>query len=264
MKNLSPKFGCILIAVAIKLAGCIGCAQSLAAPDQTDDIIKNSQAARWKLRRAGILPILTPPTPDSNPLRRGENAAKVQLQQVIDNVQSLKPPKQKPTGPTEILPVQPVPSTGSGQKPAPASPQPDKPVATRQRGPKTGANDETRRALAALIANPQNVLDPLAVAEALFQRGNMKDAAKFYALALKRIADKTDNLNRPWAMFQAANSIRYDDPAGAYQLYQQLIAEYPASDWTAAAHSQQQVITWYQQNSPKKILEKYISEPNSP
>jgi len=257
------------MAVVIKLAGSIGCAQTLAATDQTNDIINNSQVARWKLRQAGILSIGALRTSDSKPLRR-ENAAKVQLQQVIEHVQLLKPPKPKPPTADDIQPVQPAQPTRATQQQASAMSKPDKRQTT-----KAPPTDDTRRALAALIDNPQNVLDPLAVAEALFQRGNLKDAAKFYKLALKRMADKTEPVlskrqaepgrypNRPWAMFQAANCIRHDDLAGAYQLYQQLITEYPASDWTAAAHSHQQVITWYRQNRPKKILEKYIGDPNS-
>ncbi len=248
MKTVSPKFRFILMAVVIKLAGSIGCAQTLAAPDQTDDIINNSQVARWKLRQAGILSIGALKTSDS----------KVQLQQVVEHIQALKPPKPKPPTAADIQPVQPAQPTTATQQQASALSKPDK-----TQTPKVPATDNTQRALAALINNPSGVLDPLAVAEALFQRGNLKDAAKFYKLALQRMADKTEHPNRPWVLFQAASCIRHDDPTGAYQLYQQLITEYPASDWTAAAHSQRQVITWYRQNKPKKILEKYIGDPNS-
>lgn len=219
MKTVSPKFRFVLMAVVIKLAGSIGCAQTLAATDQTDDIINNSQVARWKLRQAGILSIGALKTSDS----------KVQLQQVIEHIQTLKPPKPKPPTAADIQPVQPAQPTAATQQQASAPSKPDK-----RQTPKAPATDDTQRALAALIDNPQNVLDPLAVAEALFQRGNLKDAAKFYKLALQRMADKTEHPNRPWALFQAASCIRHDDPTGAYQLYQQLITEYPVSDWTAA------------------------------
>jgi len=257
MKTVPPKFRFILIAVVIKLAGSIACAQTLPAPDQYNDIINNSQAARRRLRQADILSIGALQKYDSNQLQN-DNAAKVQLQQVIEHIQALKTPKQKPLTAADIQPVQPAQHTGTTQQQTSALSKPDK-----RQTPKAPATDDTQRALAALINNPQNVLDPLAVAEALFQQGNLKDAAKFYKLALERMADKTENPNRPWAMFQAANCIRHDDPTGAYQLYQQLINEYPASDWTAAAHSHLQVITWYRQNKPKKILERYIGDPNS-
>ncbi len=249
MKSISSKFRLIVIVLVVKLAGCLGCAQCQAATNEkTNDMIDNSQAARWKLRHAGILSIPSPQT--SEP--------KVQLRQVIKNVQSLKPPKPKPTPSSEVLPAQALWSTGSANKPEPASPQPDK-----SKTPKTPPADQTGLALAALLDNPQNVINPLAAAEALFHRGNLKDAAKFYSLALKRMADRTDHPDRPWALFQAANCFRHDNPATALKLYQQLIAEYPASDWTAAAHSQQQIIAWHQQNISQNLLEKYISDPNS-
>jgi len=257
MKTASQKSRFIRTAAAIILAASIGCTQILAAPDQTDDIINNSQTARWKLRQAGILAISDLQTSDENPLRHA-NTAKAQLQEVMDRIQTLKSPKPKPLTAADTHPVQPAQPTDAIQQPEPEMSKPGK-----KQTPKTPATDNTQRALDALINNPQNVLDPLAVAEALFQQGNLKGAAKFYNLALKQMAEKTENPNRPWAMFQAANCIRHDDPTGAYQLYQQLISEYPASDWTAAAHSHQQVITWYQQSRPEKILEKYISDPNS-
>jgi tetratricopeptide (TPR) repeat protein len=211
-------------------------------------MIDNSRGARWKLRQAGIKSF--PTTQASDP--------KDQLKQVIERVQLLKPPKPKPTTAADIQPVQQVFPTPKAKTQVLATPKPQKSKMT-----KATTTDYADRALIALIANPQNVVDPLAVAESLFHQGNLKTAAKFYNLAIERLADKTDNPNRPWAIFQAANCIRQDDLAGAYKLYQQLITQYPASDWTATAHSQQQIITWYQQNSPKKILEKYIRDPNS-
>ncbi len=238
----------ILTLVVIKLAGSVACAQAPANPDAKPDIINNSRVTRWKLRQAGIKSF--PTTQASDP--------KDQLKQVIDRVQLLKPPKPKPTTAADIQPVQPVHPTPAVKMQILAPPKPQK-----SQMPKAPTTDYANRALTALIANPQSVVDPLAVAESLFHQGNLKTAAKFYNLALERLADETDNPNRPWAIFQAANCIRQDDPAGAYKLYQQLITQYPASDWTATAHSQQQIITWYQQNSPKKILEKYIRDPNS-
>ncbi len=257
MKTRLSKIRFILTLVVIKLAGSVACAQTPANPDAKPDIVGNSRVARWKLRQAAIKSFPTTQASDPNPLRRG-NAAKDQLKQVIEHVQLLKSPKPKPTTAADIHPVQLVHPTPAVKTQVLEPPKPQK-----KQMPKAPATDYANRALTALIANPQSVVDPLAVAESLFHQGNLKTAAKFYILALERLADETDNPNHPWAIFQAANCIRQDDPAGAYKLYQQLITQYPASDWTATALSQQQIITWYQQNSPKKILEKYIRDPNS-
>jgi tetratricopeptide (TPR) repeat protein len=248
MKTRLSKICFILILVIIKLVASVASAQAPANPDAKPDIVGNSRVTRWKLRQTAIKSF--PPTQTSDP--------KDQLKQVIEHVQLLKSPKPKPTTTADIhlvQPVQPTPAVKT-QVLAPTKSQ-------NSQMPKATTTDYTNRALTTLIANPQNVVDPLAVAESLFNQGNLKTAVKFYNLALERLADEIDNPNRPWALFQAANCIRQDDPIGANILYQQLISQYPASDWTAMAYSQQQTITWYLQNSPKKILEKYIRDPNS-
>lgn len=233
----------MLIVVVVTLAACIANAQAPSARNEKDDTINNSRIARWKLRQTDILVIPAPQRSD----------AKIQVRQFIKQLQALKLPKPKQIAPDGIQPIQPV-----TQQPASAPTKPDKTQTSKAR-----AADETPRLLAVLMDNPQNILDPLSIADALSHHGNMKDAAKFYQLALKRMADETDHPGRPWALFQAANCIRRDDPLEAYKLYQQLISEYPNSNWTAVARARQEVIAWYQQNKPANVLEKYISEPNS-
>ena len=125
MKKTSPKSRFILTAAVIILAVSIGCAQTLAAPDQTDNIINNSQTARWKLRQAGILAINDFQTSDANPLRHA-NTAKAQLQEVMDRIQTLKSPKPKPHTAADIQPVQPAQPTEAMQQPEPAMSKPDK------------------------------------------------------------------------------------------------------------------------------------------
>ena len=246
MKTDPAKFQCILIVVVVTLAACITNAQEPSARNEEDDIINNSRIARWKLRQTDILVIPAPQRSD----------AKIQVRQFIKQLQALKLPKQ--IAPTGIQLIQPVARTPVNQQPPSAPAKTDKTQTSKAR-----AADETPRLLAVLMDNPQNILDPMLIADALSHHGNMKDAARFYQLALKRMADKTDHPGRPWALFQAANCIRRDDPLGAYKFYQQLISEYPNSNWTAAARARQDVIAWYQQNKPANVLEKYISEPNS-
>jgi tetratricopeptide (TPR) repeat protein len=238
----------MLIVVVVTLAACIANAQAPSARNEEDDIINNSRIARWKLRQTDILVIPAPQRSD----------AKIQVRQFIKQLQALKLPKSKQIAPDGIQLIQPVARTPVTRQPSLAPRKPDKTQTSKAR-----AADETPRLLAVLMDNPQNILDPMHIADALSHHGNMKDAARFYQLALKRMADKTDHPGRPWALFQAANCIRRDDLLGAYKLYQQLISEYPNSNWTAAARARQDVIAWYQQNKPANVLEKYISEPNS-
>jgi len=251
VKTGPTKFQYMLIVAVVTLAACISNAQTPSARNEKDDIINNSRITRWKLRQTGILAMPAPQRSD----------VKIQVRQFIKQLQSLRLPRPEQTARADIRPVQPVGQTHVAQQPASALPKPDKTQTS-----KAPVTDETARVLAVLMDNPQNILDPLSIADALFHHGNIKDAAKFYQLALNRMADKTgktDYPNRPWVLFQAANCIRPDDALEAYKLYQQLIVEYPNSNWTAAARARQEVIAWYQQNSPANVLEKYVSEPNS-
>jgi tetratricopeptide (TPR) repeat protein len=236
----------MLIVAVVTLAACISKAQTPSARNEKDDIINNSRITRWELRQTGILAMPAAQRSD----------AKIQVRQFIKQLQSLRLPRSEQTAPAGAGPVQPV-----TQQPLSAPLRPDKTQTS-----KAPVTDETAHVLAVLMDNPQNILDPLSIADALFHHGNIKDAAKFYQLALNRMANETgksDYPNRPWVLFQAANCIRRDDPLGAYKLYQQLIVEYPNSNWTAASRARQEVIAWYQQNKPANVLEKYISEPNS-
>jgi tetratricopeptide (TPR) repeat protein len=242
----------MLIVAVVTLASCISNAQAPSALNEKDDIINNSRIMRWKSRQMGISAMPAPQRSD----------AKTQVYQSIKQLQSLRLPIPKQTA-LDIQSVQAFVQMPVAQQAVSAPPKPYKTQTSKARG-----SDETARVLAVLMDNPQNIIDPLPIAEALFHHGNIKDAAKFYQLALKHMdmddeTVKTDHPNRPWTLFQAANCIRPDDPLEAYKVYEQLIAEYPNSNWTAAARARQKVITWYQQNKPANVLEKYISEPNS-
>ncbi|HIJ67084.1 MAG TPA: tetratricopeptide repeat protein [Planctomycetes bacterium] len=266
MKTVPPKSRFIFTAAFVELVIFVVCAQTLAASEQTEEIINNSQVARRNLRQADILSVADLQNSDSNGLQK-VSSAKEQLQQAIEQIQTLKPPIPETPTATGAGPAQPAHKPEASQLRASEISKRQKKVTTHKQNEKqtrkTAPIEDTHRALTNLISNPENVLDPLATAEALFQSGNLKDAAKFYRLALERIADKTEHPDRPWAMFQAANCLRHQQPTEAYKLYQQLINEYPSSDWTAAAYSHQQVIKWYQQDKPGQILEKYNSDPNS-
>jgi TolA-binding protein len=104
---------------------------------------------------------------------------------------------------------------------------------------------------------------PLEVGNALYAGRDYINAAKFYRLAIERMSDDKAHPDRPWALFQAGNSLRFDDKAEAAKFYDLLISEFPNSPWTAAAKVEQAIATWSAAVSPEKLLEKYASDPNS-
>lgn len=114
--------------------------------------------------------------------------------------------------------------------------------------------------IAKLLTNPDSIVNPLAVAETLFNKGSYEDAALFFEIALERMEKTKDDTDKAWALYQYANSLRISDKTGAYKIYHKLLAEYPTSYWTNPARVQQQIIAWHEEYEPEKILEKYASE----
>ena len=114
--------------------------------------------------------------------------------------------------------------------------------------------------IAKLLKEPDSIVNPLAVAETLFNKGSYQDSAIFFEIALERMERTEENTDRAWALYQYANSLRVSDKTEAYKIYHKLLAEYPTSYWTNPARVQQQIIAWYEEYEPEKILEKYASE----
>ena len=129
------------------------------------------------------------------------------------------------------------------------------------------------RLLAALEKNPQGVIDPFGAAEALFASGNLDEAAKFYQLAIDRIAGQEQHPDGDWAMLQKANCLRVETPDIAEEIYKKFGDQYPNSRWNSIGRAHQQVISWYKENDPQTVISQCIiedeeegisiSEPNS-
>ncbi len=130
-----------------------------------------------------------------------------------------------------------------------------------------------KRLLAALEENPQGVVDPFGVAEALFALGNLDVAAKFYQLAIDRVASQEQHPDGDWAMLQKANCLRAETPDIAEEIYQKFGDQYPNSIWNSTGRAHLQVISWYKENDPQAVISQCIiedeqegisiSEPNS-
>lgn len=116
------------------------------------------------------------------------------------------------------------------------------------------------RLLAALEKNPQGVVDPFGAAEALFASGNLDEAAKFYQLAIDRIAGQEPHPDGDWAMLQKANCLRVETPDIAEEIYKKFGSQYPNSMWTSIGRAHQQVISWYKVNDPQTVISQCVIE----
>ena len=159
-----------------------------------------------------------------------------EIQELLKEIESLKLPEPKlvMSAKDDVIDVPKQTSIPTESDPVDAQP-------AVSQAPKAQPIDYLARLRDILKNNPNEIIDPLSTAEALFINGNLADASLFYQVALERMAGKEDHPDRPWALLQAANCLRKDEPKEAYKFYQQLISEYPNSQWTSTARMQQQI-----------------------
>jgi hypothetical protein len=138
--------------------------------------------------------------------------------------------------------------------------KPDKSTAGEPYEP---VSEQTLQILANLSQHPDQLHNPLGLADVLFLSGHPKQAAMFYQQALSRIG--FDNIgpaeDRAWILFQRGNCLRGDDLTNAGKMYRQLITEYPNSPWTDLAKARLNLIDWYQKNEPQALIAKCKEHP---
>lgn len=126
-------------------------------------------------------------------------------------------------------------------------------------------SDRTLQMLESLLQHPDQVNNPLELAEVLFISGHLKEAGVFYQDALNRkSADEAgsaqettalrESRDRTWTIFQIGNCLRDRDLPAAKKMYQQLIAEYPGSPWTDLARARDKLIDWYRTDEPYTLV----------
>lgn len=118
--------------------------------------------------------------------------------------------------------------------------------------------EQTLQIFKDLSQKPEQLQNPLELAEILFNSRCLAEAAKCYQEALDRITDdNTDqNRKRAWILFQAGNCLQDDDPKTATRMYKQLTLQYPDSPWADLANAKAQLINWYQKNKPDTLTSK--------
>ena len=103
--------------------------------------------------------------------------------------------------------------------------------------------------------HPEQLSNPLELAEILFSSDCLTEAAKCYQLALNCMVDETDQFqNKAWIIFQIGNCLQNTDPSEALKMYKQLITRYPNSPWTDLAEAKSKLIDWYLKDKPDKLI----------
>ncbi len=181
------------------------------------------------------------------------------LRSLIQQVQSVTF-EDTATAPTFSAPLEsPIdsqrPTVGTAPSVAAEAPQP-LPGPTSATEPPASLPTDTLKQLEGLMQNPDQVSNPLEMAELLFLSGRVAEAALFYEKALAQIpaSDRTTSEDRAWILFQLGNCLRETDMGKARDTYVKLIAQHPSSPWTELAKAHGRLITWYQSARPNQLM----------
>jgi tetratricopeptide (TPR) repeat protein len=203
---------------------------STSAAAAADDPLSQVRKSRRDLMTAAVS---APPAPQAAP--SGLDAAIERLRAI-----QLKPRQEEaqPAVFSSILPQ------AAPEAQSPASPARTKPPA-KSASPAHKTTDATLEELKNLP--PEQILDPLALADALYLTGRTDAAFIFYERAMQ--GQPTDDA-KAWMLFQMANCLRPTDPVAATALYRRVAAEHPKSAWAGVAAVQERLIQSYQMIPP--------------
>lgn len=185
------------------------------------------------------------------PKEKENNEKTDQLNQIIEQIRSIqfKPEQQK----KPLITIEPKPQSEPNDTASDTTKTKEKSALLSQ-----SISEQTLKMLEQLSKNPENTKNPFELAEILFSCGQLKMAAPFYEEALKR--NKAGIINprcsEDWVLLQIGNCLRNSEPQKAKKMYDRLIAEFHDSQWAEFAKEQKQLIDWYLENHPKKLLEK--------
>ena len=118
---------------------------------------------------------------------------------------------------------------------------------------------QTLQKLREVVQNPEKIDNPYQIGDTLYQSSCIGEAALFYKEALKReLSDDIYSVDsRAWLLFQTGNCLMDTDMLEASDYYRQLVTEYPDYPWTDIARIQSNIISWYENEKPRELIEQY-------
>jgi tetratricopeptide (TPR) repeat protein len=193
--------------------------------------------------------------PESEEEQRDKN----ELQQIIEQICSVEFEPQSSL-PEPIIVVEPVQTAEPDEVSSDIETLEPEETQAGFKPPYNPVAEQTLRILDNLLQHPDQISNPLELAEYLFYSGHLKEASVFYQEALDRSnPDKADEkaesaLDRAWILFQIGNCLRNDEPSKAINTYRKLITEYPNSPWTNLVKARVKLIDWYQKTRPRELI----------
>jgi len=188
---------------------------------------------------------------------KDSSQSKEELRRIIRQISSVEFTLQaQPAEP--LIVVEPIRKTEPNEISSPSEmPQKHEPGIIEHNLPYKPVTDETLQVFKSLSQYPEELSNPLELAEILFNSHCLEEAAKCYREALNRLtADQTEPVgNADWILFQTGNCLRNNDPSTAMQMYAQLIAEYPESPWADLAKAKNELTDWYLKDTPDALID---------
>ena len=182
--------------------------------------------------------------------------SKNELRQIIRQIDSIefKPQDQTPEPLIVVEPIQKAePNEISSDTEMSQEQEPNK---IERKLPYEQVTDQTLKVFKSLSQLPDQLHNPSALADILFNSHCLREAATCYQEALNRMStNETDqSQNKAWPLFQIGNCLRNIDRPAAMQMYKQLIMEYPNSPWADLAKAESDLINWYLKDKPNTLI----------
>jgi len=191
------------------------------------------------------------PLPDEDAGTPGE------LERLIQQVRSVKF-QSKEQSPASFIVIRPEVTNDRGDVPPPENDTPERATEPATAAASADANlpPETAGMLKRLLADPNQVSEPLETAELLFLSGRLREAAAFYqrALDLTAASEPAAREDRAWAFLQLGNCLRETDPTHAKDAYARLTTDYADSPWAELAKAHSQLVSWYESVQPRRLI----------
>jgi tetratricopeptide (TPR) repeat protein len=186
---------------------------------------------------------------------------RTELQRLIEQVRSIRfEPKSRTPAP--VITVEPSTRTEPNESLSVTQTM-QQPTEEQEPGPKLDSllpyqpvSEQTLQTLENPAQHPDQLHNPLQLAEILFLSGQLKQAAMFYQQALNRIDpnDVASAQDRAWILFQIGNCLHNDDLPTAKKMYRQLIVEYPNCPWADLAQIRESLIDWFVNDKPGNLI----------
>jgi tetratricopeptide (TPR) repeat protein len=183
-----------------------------------------------------------------------ESQSKSELERLIQQLSSIEIQPRPVT--SEAAVVEAVPESDPNTAAAGAEPAKEAETENLPKVPDSLVSAATLEQFKEAAQQADQLLNPLELAEVLFNGECLKEAAACYREALKRLDEKADDHgeDRAWICLQLGNCLKTDDPQAAMEYYQTVIVEFPTSPWVPLAKTKSELIRWHVADQPETLI----------